>query len=149
MPEYIYMVYLGTSKFKMNPTSNPVLYPVYTHTQIHQGSITEINSVLRENLSSKNYRSTMDQMMIYAISPVIGNYEDDMYVTVLMIRTLDEIDHPLFRTCEQAFNEMKLHKIFTFDEIYDACPGMRFNNLFKGTFFDMDEQNNVKFNPQS
>ena len=148
MPEYIYMVYLGTSKFNKEHFNG--INPEYTHTQIQEKTITEINSVLRENLSSETYRSDMHHMMIYAFTPVIGEIANYTYATVLMIRTLKEIHHHLFRTCEQAFNEMKLRKIYTFDDIYDGeYPGMRFNHLFKGTFFGMDEQNEVKFNPQS
>jgi hypothetical protein len=146
MPEHFYIVAIGTNTLP-NHFQN-IKNPKITKTPISQENIIEINNILRENLYSPEYKSDLDQLMLFSASPQIRtkNYYY-AYTTVLFVRTLEPINNPLFMSLDDAYHTLKFVRLYTFDDVYDQAPGMRFNNKFKRTFFNVDSENNIKFNP--
>ena len=126
------MTSIRTECFYMIPVNNKK-----TGTNLSKEQIQQINEVLRSNLNSDAYRCELDQIMIYCANPSIkgGDWIKDR-VTILFIRTLAPISHPLFMTCQEANQTLNLSRYNDFDSVYDATPGVRFNNKYTGNFVE-------------
>ena len=148
MAENFYIINLGRTYITPEtPESKKIIYVSNVTTE----TVNEINSILRKNLSEERYKHHMDHLMLYKASPSIKHEKHEVYsyATILFVRTLTPINHPLFMSLEDAYYKLNFCRFYTFDDVYDQAPGMHFNNMFKGTFFNVDSKNNVKFNPVS
>lgn len=99
-----------------------------------------INNILSENIKSNVYKSHLDHIIIHKASSVIADSMFTEYITILYIRTLCEITHPLFMSCIDANKKFKFFRYHDFSSVYDITPGMRFNNEFSGNFFEQLEK---------
>jgi hypothetical protein len=116
--------------FYMIPVNNKK-----TGTKLSEEQIQQINEVLHSNLKSEAYQCELDQIMIHCTNPLIdgGDWIKDR-VTILFIRTLTPISHPLFMTCQEANQTLNLSRYHDFDSVYDTTPGVRYNNKYTGDF---------------
>ena len=127
------MIHFNTLKFNTKTNQFDTL------SALSQEQMIQINKVLNDNLTSSVYRSHLDQIMIHIASPQTTNIDhiDHIeYITFLFVRTLTPILHPLFMNCPEANKGFNLCKYYNFDSVYDATPGMRFNNQFSGNFME-------------
>jgi len=128
--ESFYMISLGQKKYNDKTKQ----YESISSSVLSQEQITQINEQLQENLKSSVYKSPLDQITIHFASPYLKNFTE--YVEFLFIRTLVPISHPLFMECPEANAKFKLARYYNFDSVYDATPGMRFNNQFNENFVE-------------
>jgi hypothetical protein len=114
-----------------------IITPILTQNDMHT-----INTVLRTQFQSPRYQCHLDHLMLFNVN-IYQRGED---ISILYIRSLAKIDHPLFIPSDILGTKLKICHPMSFRDVYSAFPRYAFDNMFRGNFVTLDHNDNININ---
>jgi hypothetical protein len=106
--------------------------------------IKEINSVLRDHFKHLRYDCHLDELMLFSVN--FQNFKKGIYYNGMYVISLVEINHPLFITNSALEILLDSNHTISTGDIRSVVPSYRFNKLYIGDYFYLDESNTILFN---
>ncbi len=106
--------------------------------------IKEINSILRNHFKNLRYDCHLDELFLFSIN--FRNFKTGIDYNGMYVISLVEINHPLFITNSALEDLLDSNHTISTGDIRSVYPSFRFNKLYIGDYFSLNDSNTIVFN---